>query len=67
MVGLRPAEEVRSDDLRALDSLPRGHWLGWLTYEAGVDATLGRVPRARALPGVCLRRFDGLLGWSAAG
>lgn len=67
MVGLRPAEEVRSDDLRVLDALPSGYWLGWLTYEAGVDATLGRAPQVRALPGVCLRRFDGLLGWSAAG
>ena len=62
-VGLHPAEEVRTDDLRALDDLPRGYWIGWLTYEAGVDAVLGRTPTARALPGVCLRRFDGLLTW----
>ena len=65
VVGLRPAEEVRGDDLRVIDALPPGYWLGWLTYEAGVDATLGRTPRARTLPGVCLRRFDGLLAWNA--
>lgn len=63
VVGLSPAEELRTDDLRALDELPDGYWIGWLTYEAGVDAVLGRTPVSRALPGVCLRRFDGLLSW----
>lgn len=67
VVGLLPAEEVRSDDLSILEDLPAGYWLGWLTYEAGVDATLGRTPQARALPGVCLRRFDGLLAWGPGG
>jgi len=67
IVGLSPAEEVRSDDLATLSDLPSGYWLGWLTYEAGVDATLGRAPRPRALPGVCLRRFDGLFAWGPGG
>ncbi|MBV1861075.1 MAG: anthranilate synthase component I family protein [Nannocystaceae bacterium] len=67
VVGLSPAEEVRSDDLGVLADLPSGYWLGWLTYEAGVDATLGRAPRRRELSGVCLRRFDGLLAWGPAG
>lgn len=67
VVGLSPAEEVRSDDLGVLAELPSGYWLGWLTYEAGVDAALCRSPRPRALPGVCLRRFDGLLAWGPAG
>jgi len=67
VVGLSPAQEVRSDDLAVVSDLPSGYWLGWLTYEAGVDATLGRTPRSRALPGVCLRRFDGLLAWGPAG
>ncbi len=67
MLGLRPVQEVRSDDLAVLDDLPPGYWLGWLTYEAGADAALGRSPRARALSGVCLRRFDGLFSWSPSG
>ncbi len=66
-VGLSPAEEVRSDDLAVVSDLRPGYWLGWLTYEAGVDAALGRAPRPRALPGVCLRRFDGLLAWGPDG
>jgi len=65
--GLTPAEEVRSDDLRVLDTLPEGYWIGWLTYEAGVDAALGRRPQSRALPGVCLRRYDGLIAWGPSG
>lgn len=67
VVGLQPAEEVRTDDLAALCDLPRGYWIGWLTYEAGVDALLGRAPKHRALPGVCLRRFDGLFCWGPGG
>ena len=67
VVGLEPAEELRTDDLSLLTELPRGYWIGWLTYEAGVDALLGRPPRARALPGVCLRRFDGLFRWGPSG
>ncbi|MGH1347514.1 MAG: chorismate-binding protein [Nannocystales bacterium] len=67
VLGLHPMEEVRSDDLACVAELPPGYWLGWLTYEAGVDATLGRAPRSRALPGVCLRRFDGLLAWGPGG
>ncbi len=67
IVGLSPAEEVRSDDLAIVEELRSGYWLGWLTYEAGVDATLGRPPRPRALPGVCLRRFEGLLAWGPGG
>lgn len=67
VVGLRPAEEVRTDDLTALSNLPSGYWVGWLTYEAGTDAALGRPPRSRALPGVCLRRFDGLFTFGPDG
>ncbi len=67
VVGLSPAQEVRSDDLAVLAELPRGYWIGWITYEAGVDATLGRAARPRGLPGVCLRRFDGLLAWGPSG
>lgn len=67
MLGLQPAEEVRTDDITALGELPQGYWIGWITYEAGVDAVLGRAPVPRALPGVCLRRFDGLLRWGPGG
>lgn len=67
VVGLDPCDELRTDDVRALDDLPTGCWIGWLTYEAGTDAVLGRAPKRRALPGVCLRRFDGLLTWGPEG
>lgn len=67
VLGLEPIDEVRSDDLAVVGGLPEGYWIGWLSYEAGVDATLGRTPRSRALPGVCLRRFDGLLAWGPGG
>ncbi len=67
VLGLAPAEEVRSDDLAVVAALGPGYWIGWLSYEAGADAALGRAPRARSLPGVCLRRFDGLLTWGPSG
>lgn len=67
IVGLHPIDEVRGDDLGMLGELPRGYWLGWLSYEAGVDALLGRSPRSRAISGVCLRRFDGLAAFDSDG
>ncbi len=67
VVGVQPREELRSDDLEVLAALEDGHWIGWLSYEAGVDAALGRPPRSREVAGVCLRRFDGLLSFGPDG
>jgi anthranilate/para-aminobenzoate synthase component I len=60
--------EIVADDLSALDTVealwraePQYLWFGWLTYEVGVDALIGRAPHARALPGLVLRRYRAAL------
>ena len=40
---------------------PERVWLGWITFDFAADLVLGRAPRARALPGVLLRRYAGAL------
>lgn len=59
-----PDLELRGDDLRMLDevqdrwSADRSRvWIGWLSYELGVDALLGRRAVPRRVPGLCLRRY----------
>jgi anthranilate/para-aminobenzoate synthase component I len=68
-LGLTAAEEIVADDLSALDEVDarwradrESIWLGWLTYDVGADAHLGRTAAQRGrsgrLPGLCVRRFD---------
>src|SRR5690606_7017821 len=42
-------------------------WMGWLSYDWGVDRVSGRPPRSRALPGIGLRRFPAALEIDPAG
>lgn len=68
LVALEPDLEIAADDLAALSAVealwradPERVWIGWLTYDVGVDALLGRPPRADALPGLLLRRYRAAL------
>ncbi len=65
-LGLRPDVQVESDDLSDLDRIhrmwresPHKIWIGWLTYDLGADAILGRSPRWCAMPGLVFRRYAG--------
>jgi len=40
---------------------PERVWMGWLSYEWGVDRLLGRSPARRRIPGIGLRRFPAAL------
>ncbi len=62
--GVEAQLEIEDDDLAALarvDALwredPRGVWMGWVTYDLGADALLGRPARAGSLPGLVARRY----------
>ena len=68
-LGLEAAEQIVADDLSALDEVDArwradrdSVWLGWLTYDVGADAHLGRSAAQRGrtgrLPGLCARRFE---------
>ncbi|MEZ4427059.1 MAG: anthranilate synthase component I family protein [Nannocystaceae bacterium] len=66
--------EIAEDDLAGLERVERAWradptriWIGWITYELGVDALLGRPPRRGALPGLCLRRYRGALELDGGG
>ena len=68
LVALEPDVEVVADDLTALPAIerlwraePEFIWLGWLTYEVGTAALLGRPPVAATLPGLVLRRYRAAL------
>ncbi|MFY0542299.1 hypothetical protein [Nannocystis pusilla] len=67
-VALEPDLEVVADDLTALPTIealwrsePGLPWFGWLTYEVGTAALLGRPPTAASLPGLVLRRYRAAL------
>lgn len=66
--GLDPDVEIVADDLEALGAIeamwrrePQYVWLGWLTYEVGVAALLGRRSAPSSLPGLVLRRYRAAL------
>ncbi len=65
---LQPDHEVRSEKLAGIEEVQRrwsddrrSAWIGWITYEVGADALLGKPPRMRAVPGLCLRRYPAAL------
>lgn len=46
---------------------PEHVWLGWITFDFAADLVRGRAPRARALPGILLRRYRGALELAPGG
>ncbi|MDC0719317.1 chorismate-binding protein [Nannocystis bainbridge] len=67
-VALEPDIEIVADDLEGLAAVealwraePEFPWFGWLTYEVGTAALLGRPPVAATLPGLVLRRYRAAL------
>ena len=70
--GLEPDVEIVADDLSGLAEVeamwraePQFVWLGWLTYEVGTAALLGRPMRPAPLPGLVLRRYRATLEFGA--
>ncbi|MCA9650777.1 MAG: anthranilate synthase component I family protein [Myxococcales bacterium] len=73
-VGAEPDLVIEGDDLRQLDDVearwkadPSRVWVGWMTYELGVDRMLGRRPGRGPRPGLCMRRYSGVLEQGADG
>ncbi|MEX1362057.1 MAG: hypothetical protein AB1Z98_02975, partial [Nannocystaceae bacterium] len=73
-VGAEPDLVIEGDDLAQLDDVelrwradPSRVWVGWMTYELGADRLLGRGPGRGPRPGLCMRRYGGANGRSAAG
>ncbi len=67
-VGDRADVLIEADDIAAIervDRLWRAHpeqvWLGCISFDFAADLVLGRRPRARALPGVIMRRYPAAL------
>jgi anthranilate/para-aminobenzoate synthase component I len=65
---LEPDVEVVADDLEGLAAVeamwraePEFVWLGWLTYEVGTAALLGKRMAPSAIPGLVLRRYRAAL------
>ena len=70
-----PDLEVIGDDLELLAGVeacwrtqPESLWIGWMTYDLGVDSALERPVRCLPLPGMVWRRYPGALevqgdGW----
>lgn len=63
-IGVRADRCIESDtldDLVALDAAwkadPSAIWIGWIDYDLGVDALLGRTARPGARAGFCARRY----------
>ncbi len=67
-LGVDPDREVRGADLRLLDRVEADWraglgdpgapiWMGWISYDLGAAALLGRPPRERRLLPLCLRRY----------
>ncbi len=64
LVGWQPEVEIRGDDLGLLDEVearfraaPERPWIGWVGYDLGAAAVLGRPTRASAFPQLVLRQF----------
>ena len=67
-VGIEADQVIESDRIRTLEAVDRAWraapdhlWIGWLTYELGVDALLGRRPSSGRFPGLCFRRYPAAL------
>lgn len=68
-VALEPDVEIVADDLTPLPAIeglwraePEFVWFGWLTYEVGTAALLGRRGQGhRGLPGLVMRRYRAAL------
>ncbi|MFV8755043.1 anthranilate synthase component I family protein [Nannocystaceae bacterium ST9] len=64
VVGWQPEHEVRGDDLALLDEVearfraaPERPWIGWVGYDLGAAALLGRPARPSAVPQLVMRQF----------
>lgn len=73
-VGAEPDLVIEGDDVAQLDGVdarwradPSRVWVGWLTYELGVDHLLGRRAGRGPRPGLCLRRYPAMLERNADG
>ncbi len=67
-VGAEPDLVIEGDDVSQLDSVDARWrsdrsrvWVGWLTYELGVDHLLGRRAGRGPRPGLCLRRYPAMI------
>jgi para-aminobenzoate synthetase component I len=67
-VGAEPDLVIEGDDIAQLDGIDARWradrsrvWVGWLTYELGVDRLLGRRAGRGPRPGLCLRRYPAIL------
>jgi anthranilate/para-aminobenzoate synthase component I len=67
-VGADPDLVIEGDDIAQLDSVDARWrsdrsrvWVGWLTYELGVDHLLGRRAGRGPRPGLCLRRYPAMI------
>lgn len=74
IVAAWPQDEVTGESLSVLEDVarqwrarPQARWIGWLSYELGAADVLGRPTKRSALPGLCLRRFDGVVELMADG
>jgi len=73
-LGSEPDLVIEGDDLAQLDQVeqrwradPSRVWIGWMTYELGADYLLGRRPGRGPRPGLCIRRYPGVIEWAAGG
>lgn len=67
-VGAEPDLVIEGDDIAQLDGVDARWrsdrsrvWVGWLTYELGVDHLLGRRAGRGPRPGLCLRRYPAMI------
>jgi para-aminobenzoate synthetase component 1 len=67
-VGAEPDLVIEGDDIAQLDVVDARWradrsrvWVGWLTYELGVDHLLGRRAGRGPRPGLCLRRYPAVI------
>ncbi len=67
LLGEDPIHEVAGDELELIDEVearwraqPERPWIGWISYDLGAAALLGRAPRELAFPHLVLRQFERL-------